>query len=183
MLFAGVLGSSILVLAAAGALPLAMAYSERILQREIKLNGAFHCYGVDAPVSIETRIEGSHLYGRIINRHARGWLRLAIIRCTPVFANGTPSQRAREISVGTGGWLAPGEEIEGPLLSGDRIHWEPGMSMRLTSVVLAPLTSTRTLNSNPRSPTPKTVTTATCSRSSTRGAMPASNERAFPAGG
>jgi hypothetical protein len=133
MLVAGTLGSSILMLLVVGALPLAMGYGERILQREIKPSGAFHRYGADAPVGLETRIEGSHLYGRIINRHARDWLRLAMVHCTPVFANGTPSQRVREIAVGAGGWLAPSEEVEQPLLSSDGILWEPGMSMRLTT--------------------------------------------------
>ena len=133
ILVAGVLGSPILMLLIVGALPLAMGYSESILQREIKPSGAFHRYGSDAPVGLQTRIEGSHLYGRITNRHARDWLRLAVVHCTPVYANGTPSQRVQEISVGAGGWLAPGEEVEQPLLSNSGILWEPGMSMRLTT--------------------------------------------------
>lgn len=133
MLVAGVLGSSILMLLVVGALPLAMGYSERILQGEIKPSGAFQRYGADAPVGLVTRIEGSHLYGRVTNRHARDWLRLAMVHCTPVFANGTPSQRVREISVGAGGWLAPGEGVEQRLLSSSGLLWEPGMSMRLTT--------------------------------------------------
>ncbi|MGU3285481.1 hypothetical protein [Methylobacterium mesophilicum] len=133
ILVAGVLGSPTLVLLIVGALPLAMGYSERILQREIKPSGAFHRYGADAPVGLQTRIGGSYLYGRITNRHARNWLRLAMVRCTPVFANGTPSQRVQEISVSAGGWLAPGEEVEQPLLSSSGILWEPGMSMQLTT--------------------------------------------------
>lgn len=137
MLFAGVLGSSILTLVAAGALPLAMGYSELILQREIKPSGAFHRYGVDAPVGLETRIAGFHLYGRITNRHARNWLRLAMVHCTLVFANGTPSQRVREISISAGGWLAPGERVEQPLLSSSGLLWEPGMSMQLTRCEIA----------------------------------------------
>lgn len=116
-----------------GALPLAMGYSERILQGEIKPSGAFHRYRVDAPLGLVTRIEGSHPYGRITNQHAGDWLRLALVHCTPVFANGTPSQRVQEIAVGAGGWLAPGEEVEQPLLSSSGILWEPGMSMRLTT--------------------------------------------------
>ncbi|KQO64093.1 hypothetical protein ASF22_21640 [Methylobacterium sp. Leaf87] len=133
MLVAGVLSSSILMLLVVGALPLAMGFSERILQGEIKPSGAFHRYSAGAPVGLNTRIEGSHLYGRIINRHARDWLRLAMVQCTPVFANGTPSQRVREISVGAGGWLAPGEEVEQRLLSSSGLLWEPGMSMTLTT--------------------------------------------------
>ncbi|KQO59595.1 hypothetical protein ASF22_08120 [Methylobacterium sp. Leaf87] len=133
ILVAGMIGSPILMLLVVGALPLAMGYSEHILQRETKPSGAFHRYGTDAPVGLATRIEGSHLYGRITNQHPRDWLRLAMIRCTPVFANSTPSQRVREISVGAGGWLAPGEEVEQRLMSSDGILWEPGMSMRLTT--------------------------------------------------
>ncbi|MCK2057085.1 hypothetical protein [Methylobacterium sp. 37f] len=133
ILVAGGLGSSILMLLVVGALPLAMGYSERILQREIKPSGALNRYGVDAPVGLVTRIEGSHLYGRITNRHPRDWLRLAMVQCTPMFANGTLSQRVREISVGAGGWLAPGEEVEQPLLSSSGLLWEPGMSMTLTT--------------------------------------------------
>ncbi|KQO66331.1 hypothetical protein ASF22_20550 [Methylobacterium sp. Leaf87] len=133
ILVAGVLGSSTLILLVVGALPLAMGYSERILQGEIKPSGAFQHYGADAPVGLETRIEGSHLYGRIINRHARDWLRLAMVRCTPAYANGKPSQRVREISVGAGGWLAPGEGVEQRLLTSDGILWEPGMIMTLTT--------------------------------------------------
>ena len=133
ILVAGVLGSSVLMLLVVGALPVAMGYSERILQGEIKPSGAFHRYGTDAPVGLVTRIEGTHVYGRITNRHARDWLRLAVVHCTPVYANGTPSQWVQEISVGAGGWLAPGEEVEQPLLSNSGILWEPGMSMRLTT--------------------------------------------------
>ena len=136
ILVAGVLGSPILMLLVVGALPLAMGFSERILQGEIKPSGAFHRYSADAPVGLVTRIEGSHLYGRITNRHPRDWLRLAMVRCTPVFANGTPSQRVQEISVSAGGWLAPGEEAEQPLLSSSGILWEPGMSMRLTTCLI-----------------------------------------------
>ncbi|MGU3326670.1 hypothetical protein ACLBXB_06985 [Methylobacterium mesophilicum] len=130
---AALIGSPVLVLLIVGALPLTMGYSERILQREIKPSGAFHRYGADAPVGLQTRIGGSHLYGRITNRHARNWLRLAMVRCTPVFASGTPSQRVQEISVSAGGWLAPGEGVEQPLLSSSGILWEPGMSMQLTT--------------------------------------------------
>ncbi|KQQ34273.1 hypothetical protein ASF58_23925 [Methylobacterium sp. Leaf125] len=133
MLVAGALSSSILLVLVVGALPLAMGYGERILQREIKPSGAFHRYGADAPVGLQTRIEGSHLYGRITNRHPRDWLRLAMVQCTLVFANGTPSQRVREISVGAGGWLASGEEVEQPLLSSSGLLWEPGLSMTLTT--------------------------------------------------
>ncbi|MCJ2022100.1 hypothetical protein MKK84_32655 [Methylobacterium sp. E-065] len=133
IIVAALLGSPTLVLLIVGALPLTMAYSEHILQDRIKPSGAFHRYGADAPVSLQTGIEGSHLYGRITNRHARDWLRLAMVRCTPVFANGTPSQRVQEISVGAGGWLAPGEEVEQPLLSSSGLLWEPGMSMTLTT--------------------------------------------------
>ncbi|TXN78999.1 hypothetical protein [Methylobacterium sp. WL8] len=133
ILVAGMIGSPILMLLVVGALPMAMGFSEHILQREIKPSGAFHRYGTDAPVGLKTRIEGSHLYGRITNQHARDWLRLAMVRCTPVFANGTPSHQVREISVGAGGWLAPGEGVEQPLLSSSGLLWEPGMSMRLTT--------------------------------------------------
>ena len=133
IIVAVLLGSSALMLLIVGALPLAMGYSEHILQGEIKPSGAFHRYGSDAPVGLQTRIEGSHLYGRITNRHARDWLRLAMVHCTPVFANGTPSQRVQEIAVSAGGWLAPGEEVEQPLLSSSGILWEPGMSMGLTA--------------------------------------------------
>jgi hypothetical protein len=133
IIVATLLGSSALVLLVVGALPLAMGYSEHILQGEIKPSGAFHRYGSNAPVGLQTRIEASHLYGRITNRHGRDWLRLAMVRCTPAFANGTPSQRVQEISVGAGGWLAPGEEVEQPLLSSSGILWEPGMSMQLTA--------------------------------------------------
>ena len=133
ILVAGILGGRILMLLVVGALPMAMGYSERILGSEIKPSGAFHRYSADAPASLVTWIEGSHLYGRITNRHPRDWLRMAMVRCTPVFANGTPSQLVREIAVSAGGWLAPGEEVEQPLLSSSGILWEPGMSMGLTA--------------------------------------------------
>ena len=133
IIVAALLGRPTLMLLIVGALPLAMGYSEHILQNGIKPSGAFHRYGADAPVSLQTRIEGSHLYGRITNRHARDWLRLAMVHCTPVFANGTPSQRVQEISIGAGGWLAPNEGVEQPLLSSSGILWEPGMSMQLTT--------------------------------------------------
>lgn len=111
LLAAAILRSGLLVLMALGAVPLAMGYAERLLAEGIKPRAAFHRYTEDPPVGLETWVEGSYLYGRITNRHPRNWLRLAMVSCRPIYANGNLSQRVLEVSIGAGGWMAPGEML------------------------------------------------------------------------
>lgn len=137
MLAFGVLGSGLLVLMVTGALPLAMGYAEHVLARDIKPSNLFHRYAEDAPVALETWVEHDRLYGRITNRHPRDWLRLALVTCRPVYANGNPSERELEVSIGGGGWLAPGEGAEAPLASAQGLSWEPGFAIELTQCWVA----------------------------------------------
>lgn len=132
MLTFGLLGSGLLVLMMVGAIPVAMGYTEHLLFRDIKPSNTLRRYTADPPVGLTTRIEHDRLYGRITNRHPRDWLRLALVTCHPVYANGNPSERELKISVGEGGWLAPGEGAEAPLVSVQGLSWEPGFAIELT---------------------------------------------------
>ena len=132
LLAAAILRSGLLVLVVLGALPLAMGYAERLLAEDIKPRAAFHRYTEDPPVGLETWVEGSYLYWRITNRHPRDWLRLALVSCRPVYANGNPSQRVLEVSIGAGGWLAPGEAAQAPLVSANGLSWQPGLAIERT---------------------------------------------------
>lgn len=137
MLTFGVLGSGLLVLMVVGALPPAMYYAERLLAEDIKPRAAFHRYTEDPPVGLETWVEGSYLYGQITNQHPRDWLRLAMVSCRPVYANGNPSKRVMEVSIGAGGWMAPGEMEQAPLVSANGLLWQPGLAIERTQCWVA----------------------------------------------
>lgn len=132
LLAAAVLRIGLLVLVVLGALPLAMGYAERLLAEGIKPRAAFQRYTEDPPVGLETWVEGSYLYGRITNRHPRDWLRLATVSCRPVYANGNPSERVMEVSIGAGGWMAPGEIAQAPLASANGLSWQPSLAIERT---------------------------------------------------
>ncbi|WCS25640.1 hypothetical protein LOK46_01995 [Methylobacterium sp. NMS14P] len=137
LLAAAILQNGLLVLVVLGALPLAMGYAERLLAEDIKPRAAFHRYTEDPPVGLETWVEGSYLYGRITNQHPRDWLRLAMVSCRPVYANGNPSERVLEVSIGAGGWMAPREMEQAPLVSANGLLWQPGLVIERTQCWVA----------------------------------------------
>lgn len=132
MLTFGLLGSQMLVLMIVGTLPIAMYFAEHLLARDIKPSNAFHRFTANPPVGLTSWVDHDRLYGRITNRHPRDWLRLALVTCHPVYANGNPSERELKVSVGEGGWLAPGEGAEAPLVSAQGLFWEAGFAIELT---------------------------------------------------
>ena len=132
MLAAAVAGSGLLVLLVVGALPMTMGYAERLLAEDIKPRASFHHYTKSPPVRLEIWVEGSSLYGRITNQHPRDWLRLAMVSCQPVYANGNPSERVLHVSIGAGGWMAPGEIAQAPLARANSLSWQPGLAIERT---------------------------------------------------
>lgn len=137
MLVAHLLGWQWLVLLAAGVTPLMMAHSEFLLQMHTKPHAVYERVTHNVPVSLNTWIDRGTIRGRITNRHPTAWLRAATVHCTPAYGDGTLSKRTKEVQVGAGGWLAPGEHTEERLVDGQGILWEPGMVLYLTSCRIA----------------------------------------------
>jgi hypothetical protein len=124
--------SWIMVLLVAGALPLAMAYSQAVASREVNPSNTFTRYTENVPASVSTWTQYGAIWGRVTNHHPRDWMRLATVTCTPAFANGDLSRTSQEFSVSEGGWLAPGEHADRRLLDSKGNNWAPGMVLYLS---------------------------------------------------
>lgn len=129
MLLWTALGQRLLLVLTVGVLPMLMTQAEISLHSYVVPTNEFVHYEGQVPVSLSTWTKYGRMYGRITNRHTKDWLRLANVYCTPGFANGALSDSTQIYSVGAGGWLAPGEYVDQPLLNSNGISWLPGYDL------------------------------------------------------
>lgn len=128
----GALRLWVLSLMVAGGLPLAMRASQAIIMDNVKPTNAHRRVTREIPVGLRTWMEDNALYGEITS-HSGDWLRLAIVQCQMVYADGTPSNVVHNIAVGSGiGWYRIGESHRQRLLVGNGMRVAPGMDLSRT---------------------------------------------------